>query len=197
MRSMLRLRSFFGRGIIRLNKHAVHQQRFTSDTSNTKQLRHKPALPLRQPREIIVACPAMKSNVNVSMLARAAGCFGVRQMIMCGNSRLRAEIARESASLLQLHIHRTLPPVLQRLRSEGYKIIGLEQTTTSSSIYSFTFPYKSVLVVGHEARGLDEDVLRECDHCIEIPVYGMPHSHNAAVAGAVALYEYCRQFPEG
>ena len=35
------------------------------------------------------------------------------------------------------------------------------------------------------------------DEAIEIPVWGLPHSYNAATATCMALYEYCRQFPAG
>jgi tRNA G18 (ribose-2'-O)-methylase SpoU len=40
-------------------------------------------------------------------------------------------------------------------------------------------------------------VLRLLHHAVEIPVYGLPFSHNAATAAAMALYEYCRQYPKG
>ena len=35
------------------------------------------------------------------------------------------------------------------------------------------------------------------DDVVEIPVWGLPYSHNVATAAAMALYEYCRQFPDG
>ena len=34
-------------------------------------------------------------------------------------------------------------------------------------------------------------------HAYEIPVYGLPYAHNVATATAMALYEFCRQYPEG
>ena len=40
-------------------------------------------------------------------------------------------------------------------------------------------------------------MLRLLDHAVEIPVYGLPYAHNAATAAAMALYEYCRQYPRG
>ena len=54
-----------------------------------------------------------------------------------------------------------------------------------------------MLLVGHERNGLSEEVLRQLDQVVEIPVYGLPHSYNVATAVDMALYEYCRQFPEG
>ncbi|MEN6450467.1 MAG: TrmH family RNA methyltransferase [Thermoguttaceae bacterium] len=161
------------------------------------QERHKPAAPLDRPRELIVACPPMHSNVNLSRIARAAGCCGVRRMICTGNAKLVGKIARDSADSLEIEIHRTLPPVLERLRGEGFAIVGLEQTTSAISIFEFAFPRRSVLVVGNERTGVADDVLGILDHAIEIPVYGRPHAHNAATATAMALYEYCRQYPRG
>ncbi len=165
--------------------------------SDFTQERHKPAWPLDRPRELIVACPPMRSNVNLSRIARAAGCCGVREMICCGNAKLVGKIARDAAETLEVEVHRTLPPVLKKLCGEGYAIVGLEQTVGAASIFEFAFPRRTVLVVGNERTGVEDEVLRLLDHAVEIPVYGRPFAHNAATAVAMALYEYCRQYPRG
>jgi tRNA G18 (ribose-2'-O)-methylase SpoU len=51
--------------------------------------------------------------------------------------------------------------------------------------------------VGSERLGIETPVLEILDRVVEIPVYGMPFSHNAATAAAIAIYEYCRQYPTG
>jgi tRNA G18 (ribose-2'-O)-methylase SpoU len=150
-----------------------------------------------RPRELIVACPPMRSNINISRIARAAGCCGVQRMICCGNAKLIGKIARDAAETLEVEVHRTLPPMLKKLREDGYAIVGLEQTTGAVSIFEFTFPRRTVLVLGNERSGIEDDVLRMLDQAVEIPVYGLPYAHNAATAGAMALYEYCRQYPRG
>jgi len=161
------------------------------------QERHKPPSPLDRPRELVVACPPMRSNVNLSRIVRAAGCCGVRRVVCCGNAKVVGKIARDAGKAVEIEIHRTLPPVLQRLRVEGFQIVGLEQTTNSASIFEFAFQRKTVLVVGNERAGIEEETLRMLDHALEIPVYGRPYAHNAATAAAMALYEFCRQFPRG
>ena len=165
--------------------------------SDFVQERHKPPAALDRPRELIVACPPMRSNVNLSRIVRAAGCCGVRRMICCGSAKVIGKIAREAADSLQIEIHRTLSPKLARLRGEGFEIVGLEQTTGAKSIFEFSFQRRTVLVVGNERTGIDNDVLRLLHHAVEIPVYGLPYAHNAATAAAMGLYEYCRQFPRG
>ncbi|NUQ63402.1 MAG: TrmH family RNA methyltransferase [Pirellulales bacterium] len=161
------------------------------------QQRHKPPAPLDRPRELVLACPPMRSHVNLSRIARAAGCCGVRRMICCGNARIVPEISRDIGGSVEIEVHRTLPPVLKKLRQEGFELVALEQTATSQPIYTFSFQRKTALVVGNERLGVEEEVLRMMDHVVEIPVYGMPYAHNAATAAVMALYEYCRQYPRG
>jgi tRNA G18 (ribose-2'-O)-methylase SpoU len=159
--------------------------------------RHKPKSQLERPRALLVACPPLRSNINLSRIVRTAGCCGITRVIGCGTAKVIGKIARDGADTVQIEVHRTLPPVLKELRSQGYRIVGLEQTTNSKSIYEYSFQRKSVLVVGNERTGLTDDLLPLLDDAVEIPVYGMPFSHNVATTTAMALYEYCRQFPTG
>jgi len=161
------------------------------------QKRHEQPAILDRPRELIVACPPMRSNINLSRIARTAGCCGIRKLICCGTAKLLPKIARDSHETLDIEVHRTLAPVLRRLAAEGYQIVGLEQTTGSQSLFTFSFDRRSVLVIGNERTGIEPELLGLLHCTVEIPVYGMPYSHNAATAAAMALYEYCRQFPTG
>ena len=149
---------------------------------------------LARPRELIVACAPLRSNVNLSRIVRTAGCCGVPKVICCGSPKVREAIARDGAASVELEIHRSLPPVLARLRGEGRQIVGLEQTTNSECLFDFKFARNTVLVVGNERLGLTDDILRHVDRTVEIPVFGLPYSYNVATATAMALYEYCRQF---
>ena len=159
--------------------------------------RHKRPTALARPRELIVACPVMRSNVNLARIVRVASCSGVRRLIACGKPKIDPKIARDGAEQIEIETRRTLPPVLKKLKSDGYQLVGLEQTANSENLHAFYFERRTVLVIGHERLGLNEKVLAMLDHVIEIPVYGLPYSYNVATATAMALYEYCRQFPQG
>ena len=165
--------------------------------SQFEHLRHKDGSALTRPREIIVACAPMRSNVNISSVARTASACAVERLVLTGNPTLIAKIARDGAEELKIATHRSLAPVLKKLRSDGYRLVGLEQTTNSTSMHSYSFERRTVLVVGNERTGLTADILELLDDVVEIPVYGLPHSFNAATAASMALYEYCRQFPNG
>lgn len=160
-----------------------------------EQVRHRPSTPLERPREIVVACAPMRSNVNLSTIARTAGCCAVERMIVCGNARLDRTIARDGADNIRLEVRNSLAPVLRSLRAEGYRLVGLEQVTNSHNLHDYRFPRRVALVIGNERTGLRPDELELLDDCVEIPVWGLPYSYNVATATSMALYEYCRQYP--
>ena len=165
--------------------------------SNFEHQRHKPPSDLERPRELLLVCAPLRSSVNLSRIVRAAGCSGVERIVVTGNVKVNAKIARDGADHVEIERHRSLPPVLKKLRTDGYQLVGLEQTTDSQSLIEFEFARRTAMVIGNERTGLTEELLRELDHVVEIPVFGMPYSFNVATATAIALYEYCRQFPSG
>lgn len=158
-------------------------------------IRHKPPEPLAEPRELVVACATMRSHVNLSHIVRTCGCFGIRRVIACGAAGIHGKIARDGAEAVTIDVHRSLPPVLDRLRADGFEIVGLEQTTCSESLFTFSFTARTALVIGNERTGLTDDEMARLDRVAEIPMAGMPHSLNAATSTAIAVYEYCRQWP--
>ena len=92
--------------------------------------RHKPPQELARPRELVIVCAPMRSNINLSRIARAAGCCGVTRLICCGQGKLDRKIARDAADTLQVETHRTLGPVLEKLRAEQYRLVGLSRRAT-------------------------------------------------------------------
>lgn len=159
--------------------------------------RHKPPAVLERPRELVVACAPLRSNVNLSRIVRMASCSGVGRVITCGTVKVIDKIARNGADAITIEAHRTLPPVLRELKSSGFRLVGLEQTTNSENLHTYSFDRKTALIVGNERQGLSDEVLALLDHAVEIPVYGLPYSYNVATAAIMAIYQYCRQYPQG
>ena len=136
-------------------------------------------------------------EAGTSWVGRRVGAYRLERIIACGAAKVIGKIARDGADTIRVEARRTLAPVLSELKRGGYQLVGLEQTTGSESLHAFRFERKTVLVVGNERAGLGDDVLALVHHAVEIPVYGLPYSYNVATAVAMALYEYCRQYPAG
>ncbi len=128
---------------------------------------------------------------------RTAACCAVPRLIACGNPKIDRDIARDALDHIEIEIHRSLPPVLKDLSREGYRLVGLEQTTHSQSLPDYAFERKTALIIGNERQGLTEEILGMLHDVVEIPVFGRPYSYNVATATAMALYEFCRQYPKG
>src|SRR5262245_53245330 len=101
--------------------------------------RHKPPLALSRPRELVIVCAPMRSNINLSRLARPAGCCGVERIICAGPAKLDRSIARDGADTVRIQTHRTLPPVLAELREGGFRLVGLEQATNAQNLHTYQF----------------------------------------------------------
>lgn len=165
--------------------------------SGGTQVRQRELTDLTRPRELVVACAPFRSHVNLSTILRIAGSCAVERVVACGTSRIDPKVARDSVEHVMIERRRTLAPVMRSLAADGYFLVALEQTTRSENLHEFRFPRRVALVVGNERLGLSEVELSLADAAVEIPVWGMPRSYNVASATAMALYEYCRQFPLG
>jgi tRNA G18 (ribose-2'-O)-methylase SpoU len=86
-----------------------------------------------------------------------------------------------------------LPSWLVHQQHRGYAIVGLTAAPTATTVTTFAFPTRAVLLLGQELTGIPESLLRLCDHAITIPQFGLVESLNVQTAAAIAIYEYVRQ----
>ena len=156
--------------------------------------RHKPPVQLDPKHELTLVVPALKSQINLSRLVRLAGCAGIEKIITTGSDKIDPKIARDAKQCVTIEKRRSMIPVLKKLKTEGFTLVALEQTESSAILYNFQFPRKTALLIGHEGRGIPNEELQLMDCCVEIPVYGMPHSYNVVTATTMAVYQYCQQF---
>lgn len=172
------------------------QRHFTgvAAASVLTQQRHKPAQALDAPRELLIAVPDMHSQVNLARIVRAAALFGVPEIIAAGKGRMDRDVSLGAEQHVAIRSVRSLTHPLKRLRADGWSVVGLEQTEKSQSLFTFEFPERTVLLVGHERHGITDELLAQCDRVVEIPTFGTHiGSHNASTAAIIAMYEYCRQ----
>ncbi|XP_047459509.1 probable methyltransferase TARBP1 isoform X2 [Mugil cephalus] len=86
-----------------------------------------------------------------------------------------------------------LTDFLQVKKSEGYCIVGVEQTANSHSLQDYQFPEKTLLLLGNEREGIPANLLQMLDVCVEIPQQGVIRSLNVHVSAALLIWEYTRQ----
>jgi tRNA G18 (ribose-2'-O)-methylase SpoU len=85
--------------------------------------------------------------------------------------------------------HKKPMDAVEEIKAKGIKFIVLEQTKESIPIWELTpdiFP--ACIAVGNEVGGITKDVVEAADIAVEIPMLGVKHSLNVAVAYGVAVY---------
>jgi tRNA G18 (ribose-2'-O)-methylase SpoU len=155
--------------------------------------------------EIIVIAHNIRSTHNIGSIFRTCEGFGVSQIILSGYSpyptiehdtrlphisdKLTSQIHKTAlgAETMVPFVHQDEPD-LESLRSEGYRIVGLEQDTRSIMLDSYKAPEKIALLLGEEVHGITADLISTCDDLIEIPMSGKKESFNVSVATGIALY---------
>jgi len=80
-------------------------------------------------------------------------------------------------------------PPLERLSSDGYTLVALEQDVSSMPIHDYKVNTKTAVILGEERHGITDDILQKVDHILEIAMFGTKESLNVSVATGIALYQ--------
>lgn len=160
-------------------------------------------------KETILIIHNIRSTYNVGSLLRTAECLGIKKVYITGyspypklsdDSRIPyiAERADKKITKTALGAEKNLDIIVtslvkatQDLKTAGFMIVGLEQTTTSKQLNTYKPPSKTALLIGSERDGMDESTLELCDEFVEIEMRGTKESLNVAQATAIALYVFC------
>ncbi len=79
--------------------------------------------------------------------------------------------------------------LVDSLRSQGFRIVGLELDERAQSLEAYAAPEKVALVLGNEVEGIPPWVRDMCDDLVFIRQRGIKESLNVSVATAIAAYE--------
>lgn len=145
---------------------------------------------------VVVVLDNVRSMHNVGSVFRTADAFLVSAIWLCGYTptpphRDIHKTALGATETVQWHHSADTLGALRQLKSQGYRLLAVEQVEKSIPLNEFSFENSSKLAVifGNEVSGVDQQVLEICDGSIEIPQFGMKHSLNISVAAGIVLWE--------
>ena len=143
----------------------------------------------------------VRSGHNVGSAFRTADAFRIAKIWLCGicatppspeihKTALGAEFSVEWESCP------STVEVVQRLKADGWTIVGVEQTENSTMLQDFVpEPGKRyAFIFGHEVSGVSQEVMDLCDIALEIPQSGTKHSLNVSVSVGIVLWDAVRKF---
>ena len=149
---------------------------------------------------LIAVLENIRSAYNVGSVFRTADAFLLEAVYITGYTCIppHKEIkktalgAEETVTWKQFS---NASEAIANLKENGYIIYAVEQALNSLPLQQLNFSRheKIAVIFGNEVTGVEQDTIRQCDGCIEIPQLGMKHSLNIATAAGVVLWEILRK----
>ena len=148
---------------------------------------------------IVLVLDNIRSAHNVGSAFRTSDAFKVDRIFLCGICACppSAEIHKSALGAedsVPWEHHADTMEVIDSLRSQGYRIISVEQTEKSVSLSDFERREgeKYALIFGNEVDGVQQCVVDASDLSLEIPQYGTKHSLNVSVSIGVTLWQFVK-----
>lgn len=138
---------------------------------------------------------------NTSAVVRTADCFGIQNVHVIENKHafeVNPDVVRGASNWVSVIQHNgtamNTPEALQKLRSEGYRIVVATPHDHDVDLENFDLEKgKAAIVFGCERPGLTEWAMKEADEYMKIPMVGFTESLNVSVAVAVTLHHLTDQ----
>ncbi|TQI70955.1 tRNA (guanosine-2'-O-)-methyltransferase [Gramella sp. Hel_I_59] len=127
---------------------------------------------------------------NTSAVVRSCDVFGIQNLHIIEENlprRIDKEIAMGAQKWVDVHRYNTSRECLHELRQHGYQIVATTPHNDSTMLADFDITKPSAIFFGTEQNGLSEEILREADASIKIPMYGFTESLNISVSAAIIL----------
>ncbi len=136
----------------------------------------------------------VRSLYNVGSIFRTSDAVLLSKLYLTGFTPYppRPEISKTALGAVESvpwSYHKKPLDAIEEIKSSGIKFVVLEQTNESVPIWklpSDIFPV--CIAVGNEIGGITKDIVEAADIVVEIPMNGVKHSLNVAVAYGIAVY---------
>lgn len=147
----------------------------------------------KEKNPFILILDSIQDPQNLGAILRSAECIGIKNIIIPQkkSAKINSTVWKASAgAIAHLNICRAnnLLDVILKLKEKGFKIVATDVNPTCNlSEGKYNFPVG--LILGNEDQGISENLLKECDIRITIPMSGNISSFNVSVAAGIVMYE--------
>ena len=144
-------------------------------------------------KSLSIAILNLQNELNVGSIIRTANAAGVESILIVGRKRWNKSAATGAQFKTPLMNLKTTEELINYCKDNDYSIVSLEISKDSENIFDFTYPNKTMLVVGNEGQGVPEIILNASTSVIKIPQFGEVECMNAASSASIAIYDWVRK----
>lgn len=146
---------------------------------------------------LVVVLDHVRSLNNVGSIFRTADAFRLEAIYLCGITATPPNVEIHKTALgaeetVEWQYFKETLEAVRALKRQIYCVCAIELTEDSISLKKIELEpdRKYAIILGHEVKGVQQEVIDECDYCIEIPQFGTKHSLNVSVAAGIAIWEF-------
>jgi tRNA (guanosine-2'-O-)-methyltransferase len=127
---------------------------------------------------------------NTSAVMRSCEVFGIQELNVIeqryGKS-IDKQIAMGAQKWVDITTYEKPSACVQTLRNKGYQIIATTPHENDCLLENFDISKPSALFFGTEIDGLSEEIMKEADGFLKIPMVGFTESLNISVSAAIII----------
>jgi len=136
----------------------------------------------------------IRSLHNVGAIFRTADGAGIDKIFLCG---ITGKPTSDKVKKVSLGAEESIPwehasqtwRVIENLKSQGFQIVALEQSSKSINYCKFKPKSPLALILGNEVQGISSKILKRADKTIHLPMKGKKESLNVSVAAGIAIFK--------
>lgn len=146
---------------------------------------------------LTVVLDNVRSLNNIGSIFRTCDAFAVEKLVLCGISQTPPspeihKTALGAEDTVQWEYFDDTLQAVAALKDRGYTVCCLEQVNGSVMLNDFEPDPagRYAFIAGHEVDGVAQQVVDQCNICLEIPQSGTKHSLNVAVSSAITIWHF-------
>lgn len=127
---------------------------------------------------------------NIGTIIRSADAFGIKT-IVCTKGTVDVYSPKVLRSTMGSILREQIIYIndIKKIKDLGYTVVGSVLDEKSISLEKLKISKKMAFVMGNEANGISDDIKKQCDIFVKIPMSGNAESLNVAVATSIILYK--------
>lgn len=147
--------------------------------------------------DFILALDNIKDPGNLGTIIRLSEATGVDTVLLSNEccDIYNPKTVRSSMSSIfrkSIYISSNLVDDLIKLKQKGFKVLSTALDNSSIDYKNAPYDKKIVVVIGNEANGISDSILKISDVLVKIPMKGQIESLNASIAASIMCYEVMR-----
>ena len=161
---------------------------------SVEEFKESPKIPL------VIILDNVRSMNNVGSAFRTSDAFAVEKIYLTGitatppHREIHKTALGAEESVAWQHAESTLA-LVKELQTQHYLVYAIEQAQERIWLQDFqpAVNQKYAFVFGNEVFGVDEEVMKQVDGCLEIPQVGTKHSLNISVSMGIAIWDFYKK----